>query len=1018
MKREKSGSASSSRISHKVFLTFAIVIGLPILGLSLMLTRISGGVETARLEDRFAYASAYLSDTVNRKVSFVVARTRQLSEDPRYTELAHDNGKLATSLAVLAAEYELDGLAWEQTDGGLRSHALSEIDFEAAGYGPGLTGPPLSATVDTGGIRIFCRVSTQGGTALIGAVSIERSALEVLSTAMDADFDIIDKATGQKARVLLTTRRDPFGRNLAGAFAVPLPEPGNGSSLGAPSRSLSGDGAYRTVRSTKLPDVLSASYLAAVSLPSPDTGVSEAAAYVAAITMAAVILALAAGLILSRQLVQPITNLANGVETLLSCLESDQELEPLEVSTNDEVGRLTASFNRMSAELKEAHTTLLTQNRELKKQAEIKADFLATTSAELRSPLNTMVALAETMLSAPQLGGAERDTADLIARTGRRLYGLIDDIQDYSRLEHQDLSIQKKPVELKPLTDIALRFCADLKKPDVGFFNLVDPDIFVLADESRLEQILYHLVGQAAGSTERGAISVKAHSDGRTVRISVTDTGGDPSHSAGGTAGGFGLPIARLLVDLHGGTLKTESLPGQGSQFEFELAAAARPDQAQPASIPDAPPIIDEVDDLIPLDDEGPFSDSTRFRVLVVEGDPACLRILENGLRDRYDVLVAANGQDALTRLAESPAPDLVLMSVMLPKLSGFEVCSLIRKERPGASLPVILMSARTRPADIESAFMVGANDIVAKPVSIIELRARLKTHIELAKVTEAYSRFVPTEFLGLLGRDGILQTALGDHVQGVMTLLVSDIRGFRQLFSRLGPSAIFQRVNNYLSKIGPAVRSNGGFIDLYICDSLMAIFPRSPKDAVRAAVAMRAALSQYNDELSATGEERIEAGIAIHTGDLMLGTVGETLRMDRTIISDAVELAFKLETQTKLFGAQVIVSGTVVEGLKQADEDEYTIRYLGTGQFRPEDSPVPMYELILPDGSQATARKAELRGRFERAVFMYDSGDYENAYAAFLELGRDLPEDPAWKVFIDKTLAARGYHAGQGPVS
>ncbi|HAE23182.1 MAG TPA: hypothetical protein DCG47_12805 [Spirochaetaceae bacterium] len=990
----------SSRVSYKIFLTFIIIIALPVLGLSIVLSRIASGVDQARQEDRFAYAESYLQGSILDSMRFAESRLRQATQDARFSRIMPSflSGQDVTQQVLsLMGEYGLEGFALSPGDGTLISFGYRRESFSGAGYDRQHKAPRQAGRIEKDGILLFAALPLSPALSAIGMRSIERSVLEVLKTSLGADFDIAHRSAPDI--LVLTTKRDPFGMNLSGSSISELK-----------SKQLNAE--PRVQRAITLPEPFSADYQAWISLPALSLAVSETGAYIAAFALATLALAAAASVILSRQIVRPLGSLLLGVQALSASLVTGEGFERLPINTQDELGELTEGFNRMGSELVAAHRELLRQNDELKEVDQLKNDFLSTTSAELRSPLNTIISLADSMLGSESLSEDDRNTVRYISTSGKKLYGMIGDVLDYTRLEHGDVALQPRVFELKPLADLVLRFCSGLKKKNVELFNLIEPELLVRADEGRIEQVLYNLIGYAVRRTGQGSVIVRSQREAEFVVISVSDWGGNEAgDQAEPGPEGLDLPIAKRLLELHGTALLIESNPGKGGLFSFSLPSVS---YAENAAAKDLGGFIpeDEIDELVPLDDPAyaPNAADRRYRILVVDEDPVILRILMNGLRDRYDLSCASDGAEALRRIGANPqALDVILIAAKLPKISGYELCGMIRQEHSSMQLPIIMMTEQGRPADIEEAFACGANDVVTKPASIFELRARLKTHIELSKLNDAYARFVPRDFLGFLGKSSIIDTRLGEYIESDMTILVSDIRGFTLMSERLGPQAVFVRLNDYLSRMGPIIRAHNGFIDKYIGDTIMAIFPQKPLDAIRAAQAMCTEMDAFNAEASQKDEEAIVAGIGVHTGRLMLGTIGEAERMDGTVLSNVVNLAFKLESLTKPFGAQIIVSGAVMEAISSSMEG-MTQRYLGLSKIKGKDTSIPIYELMLPGSEGATQKKRELRHRFEKAVFLYDSGAMDEAYRAFLDLSAELPEDPAWRVYVNRILGARGY--------
>ena len=231
------------------------------------------------------------------------------------------------------------------------------------------------------------------------------------------------------------------------------------------------------------------------------------------------------------------------------------------------------------------------------------------------------------------------------------------------------------------------------------------------------------------------------------------------------------------------------------------------------------------------------------------------------------------------------------------------------------------MLTAKDRVSDLVEGLGVGANDYLTKPVSKNELLARIKTHIELSKINIAYGRFVPREFLRFLERESIVDVRLGDQVLKEMSILFADIRSFTTLSEGMSPEENFNFLNSYLSRVGPVIRNRRGFIDKYIGDAVMALFPESADDALQAAIAIQKEVAIYNRYRQKSGYRAIAIGIGLHRGSLMLGTIGEEQRMESTVISDAVNLASRLEELTKVYGVSILISGAMLLGIEEPDQ-------------------------------------------------------------------------------------------------
>ncbi|BDA80389.1 adenylate/guanylate cyclase domain-containing protein [Leptospira kobayashii] len=191
---------------------------------------------------------------------------------------------------------------------------------------------------------------------------------------------------------------------------------------------------------------------------------------------------------------------------------------------------------------------------------------------------------------------------------------------------------------------------------------------------------------------------------------------------------------------------------------------------------------------------------------------------------------------------------------------------------------------------------------------------------IAMEKINTSLERFIPREVLGFLNKKSITEIVLGDFSEMRMTVFFLDIRNFTSLSETMSPQENFKFINSFLKLFGPVIRDHNGFVDKYLGDGMMALFPGAPDEALAAAVAMRHALEEYNNGRERGGYQTIRFGIGIHTGPLMLGTIGENKRMDSTVISDTVNAASRLEGLTKKYAVDILVSGSTIESLEHPE--------------------------------------------------------------------------------------------------
>ena len=277
-------------------------------------------------------------------------------------------------------------------------------------------------------------------------------------------------------------------------------------------------------------------------------------------------------------------------------------------------------------------------------------------------------------------------------------------------------------------------------------------------------------------------------------------------------------------------------------------------------------------------------------------------------------------------------------------------------------------------------------------------------------ELISAYQRFVPQEFLGFLGKQSIVQVELGDQVEREMTVLFTDIRNFTGMSERMTPKENFAFINSFLSAMEPVIREHGGFIDKYIGDAIMALFPSSADDAVRGAVRMVQRLASDNGERQARGEAAVRIGVGLNSGRLMLGTVGGANRMDGTVISDAVNLASRIEGMTKLFGATILISEHTFARLTSPADLPH--REIGRVTVKGKAEPVTVYEVLDGDPAPVAALKAETRDDFGLALRAFGDSDLPAARALFEAVLRVNPADGAAAEYLRRCVPAAGASA------
>ena len=706
-----------------------------------------------------------------------------------------------------------------------------------------------------------------------------------------------------------------------------------------------------------------------------------------------------------------------------------------------------------------------TTAQELRRLDRLKDEFFSNTSHELRTPVHAIVGLSEGLLDQGRLSPHDKEIAETIARSGRRLATIVASVVDFASMKRGDLAIETKPTDLTKLLREEVK---SLTPGPVSVTVEEGNDVpLANADAGRLRQAFAHIIGNAHKFTREGHIKVRLHGDDDFVHVSISDTGcgitadridrvfdgfdqgdGSSTRSEGGI--GIGLALAKRIVDAHGGTIAVASDAGVGTTVTIRIPSsrgAASTTQIssanmtseneeeashrlaslvppKPQSLPprafSGPPkgapqgLVLTIPQAPGSPRQGSFGESMpppsinqapseRIRLLVADDDPINRRVIQMQLGGlNFELVEAVDGIDALEKLESEGPFDGVLLDVMMPRLDGYGVCRELRKTHPANDLPVLMLTAKTRVQDLVAGFEAGANDYVPKPFAKAELLARIRTHVTMSRTSQAMSRFVPRESLDLLGRDNVVDVRLGDTTEREIAVLFADVRGFTQLAERLGPSEIFALLNLCYAKIGPEVRAGGGFVDKYIGDAVMALFPDGPSAAVNAAIRMQETLRNAPDL------ELIHLGIGIHVGPTMLGTLGEPVRFETTVISDAVNIAARLETFAKRLACSILVSSEVAQTLEASVVEDS--RPLGRFALKGKARAVDLVEVFACDSPELRASKRASREAFADGREAFRNGSTAEARMVFHDLVLAHPHDGPlrwWKNHVEQSVSA-----------
>jgi len=481
------------------------------------------------------------------------------------------------------------------------------------------------------------------------------------------------------------------------------------------------------------------------------------------------------------------------------------------IASNETRFRQVRREFQASSALQKTSRELAAALEKLRELDRVKTEFFTNISHELRTPLTLILTPVENAIAK---GSAKEDEhlLETIRRNAYRLLRLIDDLLDLSRIDAGRLRLNVAPVDLPKLAEHMVesfraaaesrRIALTLKAPE----RIED----LHGDEHRLEMVLTNLIGNALKFTpDGGRIDIVVESDGTLARMSVRDTGPGisaedqkrifdrfyrvdaPERQQGGA--GIGLSLARQLVELHGGALTVMSEPGQGSTFSAMLPHGR--DHFRPEIVERRMVAVDmpggrrasdwqgpevEADALPPAPEgEGPpeppieLEGGRRARIVLVEDNDELRGLIENLLTPSFDVMTARDGEEGL-RLVRKQRPDLVVSDVMMPRMSGTELCARIKQDAELKATPVILLTARSGPEAVLEGYAFGADDFVSKPLHPRILVARVRAQLRLRALSLQVLSHAKLAAVGTLaaGIGHEVRNPVNAVINGALTLL------------------------------------------------------------------------------------------------------------------------------------------------------------------------------------------------------------------------------------------------------
>ena len=427
-------------------------------------------------------------------------------------------------------------------------------------------------------------------------------------------------------------------------------------------------------------------------------------------------------------------------------------------------------------------------------------------------------------------------------------------------------------------------------------------------------------------------------------------------------------------------------------------------------------------------------------------------RVLESA-PEAFQVIEHEDGLDALrwlSTLSPSNLPDLILLDRNMPQITGDECIRILKADSLWNTIPVLFLTAQISVQNLVQGLVhLAADDYLPKPFAADELIARVQvllrmkkaedqsrelnrqlqhaldeqviayqelktTKLKLAeteaanRLTRLFEKFVPKGFLERIAPEGLESLRFGTAESDDATILFSDIRSFTDLSEPLSPQELMDFLNDYLKMMNMSIMVNHGFVDKFIGDAVMAIFDRTEqssndaRNALNAGMGMLQVLGTMNQKRKRQGQVPISIGIGIHTGPVVFGTLGFEERMDSTVLGDAVNLASRLESLTKYYGASLLFSDQTFEALGD-EKENLLIRKIDTVMVKGRKQPVTIYELFNSDSPDVQSAKKMVMQSLEEPLSLYRQKKWMEAEQLFTDLARNQPLDSLPTIYVER---------------
>ncbi|MBE9178225.1 response regulator [Oculatella sp. LEGE 06141] len=609
-----------------------------------------------------------------------------------------------------------------------------------------------------------------------------------------------------------------------------------------------------------------------------------------------------------------------------------------------------------------------------------KTEFFQNVSHEFRTPLTLTIGPLESAVAQQQ--GLSHEQSVIALRNSRRLLRLVNQLLDLQRLDAGRMQPRFRPCNLVEfVSQIVESFRTYCEKKQIALSTNFSNCPSIYLDLEKFDKVLYNLLSNAMKFTAAGGqIEVAVFPAGDHCLLQISDTGigirpdqvphlferfrqADGSANRSYEGSGLGLALVKELVELHSGKITVESAYGQGTTFTVWLQAGTLHLPAgQVIEIPaeiehsrafvelaDVETELSQMQEALPEQSDVPAFNlsptmpsvvslpKTTAEILVVDDNADLRNYVARVLQQAgYQVRTARNGADGF-QIAQSRRPHLVVTDLMMPLVSGLEMIQMIRQDEALRGIPIVLLTAKadedTRIEGAES----GADAYLSKPFNDRELLAEVRNLLALKEnerkvqelntyLTESVlKRFLPPALVTKAAR-GELSLDLRPEPR-MITVLFSDIIGFTQLSNTLRSRRVSELLNEYLAEMTHAIFDNGGTVDKFMGDAILAIFGApeeiSPNEQVRRAIAaarqMYRSLAKLNERWQAQGINEVQFRCGIHQGTAVVGMFGGAERADYTAIGPSVNIAARIQEAAE--PNSILVSAAVADYLELEEE-------------------------------------------------------------------------------------------------